>query len=380
VTGIGLVGCGDMGRRVARDVVAVAPAAQVRALLDPDPEAVERARGDFPDAAPCADLDALLGRDDVDWVMIASPNRHHADQAVAALRAGRHVFLQKPIATTLEDALRIRAARDAAGREVVVGFNLRYAAHYRRIHALLADGAIGRLTSFEFNETLDWNHGGFIFGDWRRRRADAGTMLLEKCCHDVDVANWLTGSRVTRVASFGGRSFFTPANAAALERVGRTHSGRQGYMTWDRPGQRAPFTDDTDLVDHQVAILEYASGVRASFHFDANTALPERRLYLCGTEGTLRADLYGGRIELRRIGFGERVEDHGRGDAGLHGGGDAVLAEELAATMTSGHSPATTLEDGLAAAVVCLAVDEALEGGTVVDLAERWARVDRGNA
>lgn len=375
--GVGLIGCGQMGLRVAEGVVEANPSIRMRAAFDPSPVSRVAASAAFgPELDHEASLQALLARDDIDWVMIASWNRFHADQAVAAFAAGKHVFCQKPLALGLDDCLRMREAWRASGREFVIGFNLRYAPHYRAIRAVIDGGTLGQLVSMEFSETLDFNHGGFIFGDWRRHTADAGSQILEKCCHDIDLANWFTGSRAARVASFGGRDVFTPAHAGAMDRVGVTRSGRQGYMTWERPGQLAPFTDDTDLVDNQVAILEYENGVRASFHFNAQAGIPERRMLLLGTEGALRADLYSGRIEVKRVGFGTPIEEHGAGSVAEHGGGDEVLAEALAATM-SAHAPTlTSLDDGLAAAVTCFAIDAALASGEVVSLAPLWARVD----
>ena len=97
----------------------------------------------------------------------------------------------------------MREAWQQSGKQFVIGSNLRYSPHYRKVKSILDSGAIGDIISMEFNETLEFNHGGFISGDWRRFRSDAGTHLLEKACHDVDLANWVVGSRASRVFSFG---------------------------------------------------------------------------------------------------------------------------------------------------------------------------------
>lgn len=375
--GIGMIGCGNMGRAVAHEVAQQSDAVSIRAIFDPDAAAVTATRTLFGDEFAVADsTEALVNRDDVDWVMIASWNCFHAEQTIAAFAAGKHVFCQKPLATTLEDCLAMRDAWRRSGQQFVIGFNLRYAPHYRKVRELLDAGVIGDLVSFEFNETLDFNHGGFIMGDWRRNTRHAGSHLLEKCCHDIDIANWMTGSRASRVASFGGLDFFTADNASALERVGKTRSGRQGYQTWRDGATLNPFTVDKDILDNQVIVIEYENGARATLHLNSNTALPERRLYLCGTEGTLRADLYTGTIEYRRIGFGTETVRVDSGASDLHGGSDVVLAQELIATMQAGDAPSTTLDDGLDAALTCFAIDEAQASGQVVRLDEYWAKVD----
>ena len=167
-----------------------------------------------------------------------------------------------------------------------------------------------------------------------------------------------------------------PENADALERVGKTRSGRQGYMTWRENKSLNPFTTDKDIIDNQVSIIEYENGVRASLHMNSNTGIPERRMYICGSNGTLRADVYTGDIEVRRIGFGSEIENHSTKGAGMHGGGDQVLAEELIATMPRGDETSTTFEDGLLAAVTCFAIDEAMDTGNVVALQPYWEKVD----
>jgi Predicted dehydrogenases and related proteins len=137
---------------------------------------------------------------------------------VAALAAGKNIFLEKPLATTLEDCLAIRSAQKKSGAQVFFGFCLRYAPHFRRVKQIVTSGDLGDILSFEFNETLFFSHGGYIVGNWRRLTKNAGPHILEKCSHDMDIANWLLGSRAVRVASFGGRNFFTPKYKHIQER------------------------------------------------------------------------------------------------------------------------------------------------------------------
>jgi hypothetical protein len=95
-------------------------------------------------------------------------------------------------------------------------------------------------------------------------------------------------------------------------------------------------------------------------------------MYICGTEGTLRADVITGQIEVKRIGFGVQLEDCSTDASGGHGGGDSVLGASLADSMVRGTPPPTSLEDGLRAAFTAFGLDEALRSGTVVDLTPLW--------
>ncbi|HKI74698.1 MAG TPA: Gfo/Idh/MocA family oxidoreductase [Pseudomonadales bacterium] len=374
---IGLIGVGSMGRYVADLVQKKSNEVHLSSLYDPNEDSVAKTREYVGfDGRVCDSVEDLLAGKS-DWVMIASWNAFHAEQSIAAFRAGKNVFCQKPLATTLDECLAMRDAWRQSGKQFVIGFTLRYSPHYRRLSQLVLSGAIGDIVSMDFNETLGFNHGGYIMGDWRRLKANAGSHVLEKCCHDIDIANWLIGARARRVASFGGTDFFTPENERHIERLGVDEKGRDAYRVRRGTIGENPFTGDKDIVDNQVVILEYENNVRASFHMNSNSGIPERRMYLCGTEGTIRSDVITGRIELQRIGFDTQIEDCSSEVAGMHGGGDDVLASELVSAMLQGTPMSAGIEEGLNAAVTCFAIDEAMDSGQVVDMAPWWERVDR---
>lgn len=375
---VGIIGAGGRVRGLAALLTGQNPNIEVTALFDPLDRSVTAARELFGDSvAVYSTYRELLEKSGVDWVMIGSWNSHHRDQIVDSLGAGKHVFTEKPLAVSLDQCHDIANAYAGSGRLFTIGFTLRYSPHYRTIKEIVDSGAVGEVVSLEFNETLSFNHGGYIMGDWRRLTANAGTHLLEKCCHDVDIINDLVGSRVRRAASFGGLDFFTPGNEHHIARVGKDATGRDAYRTWPGSVGLNPFTSDKDIVDNQVAILEFDSGVRATFHTNCNMAIPERRIYLGGTEGTLRADLIAGRIEYQRIGFDTELVDASTEARGGHGNGDPVLCAHLATMMTEGAESLTTLEDGINSAVVCFGIDRAMETGTVYDLTTLWDRVDQ---
>ena len=375
--GIGLIGCGGRMREVVRNLTMATDRIEIVALCDPNPHSVAAARETYsPTAQVYEDYRALVRDPAVEWVMIGSWNCFHAEHTLAAFEAGKHVFCEKPLALNVSDCLAMRDAWIASGKLFSIGFTLRYSPHYRRIKEILASGKIGSILSMEFNETLAFNHGGYIHADWRRKSEWAGSHLLEKCCHDLDLVNWMTDSLALRAASFGGCDFFTAANAHHPARLGSSPEGKAAFMTWNKDTIHGniinPFNDDKDIVDNQVAILQFANGIRASFHTNCSAAIPERRMYICGTEGTLRADVMTGLLEMRRIGFDSTMEDCRTEAMGGHGGGDPVLGAGLADTMLNGAPPLTSLEDGLRAAFTAFGLDEAQRTGTVVDLTPLW--------
>ena len=159
-----------------------------------------------------------------------------------------------------------------------------------------------------------------------------------------------------------------------IERIGPNEKGQAAYCAWDDPHRCNPFDGKADIFDNQVAILEYASGVRGTFHTNCNTGTPERRFYVCGTEGTLRADLASDTIEVRRIGWDTKTEKiHTHVDAG-HGGGDEVMAGAMVETLLRKAAPLASYQEGLASAIVAFAIDQAADEGRVIDLNAMWRR------
>lgn len=374
---IGMIGTGGRLRGVVRRLLQsdTTGRLEIVAAYDPDSGSLDTLDQVFGKTVRRAASDeALINDPEVDWVFIGSWNSEHARQSVAALNAGKNVFCEKPLATEFEGCLAIRDAVARTGKAFAFGLVLRYSPHYVRLKEVLESGVIGKIISFEFNETLGFNHGGYIFGNWRRKRANAGTHLLEKCCHDIDLANWMIGSLPVQVASFGGRDFFTPENQGEVERIGPNAEGKAAFSLWPDPHHKNPFDGEADIFDNQVAILQYANGVRGTFHTNVNASLRERRFYICGTRGSIRADLVSGIIEVRENGWTARSEVYDTNAGDGHGGGDEVMANSLLATLTQGTAPAAGVLEGLHSALAAFALDEAADTGKVVDVRELWCR------
>ncbi len=374
--GIGIIGCGKRVRGLARLLQECrGQAIRTAAVVDPSDESIRLAREALnPELRVCRTVEELVQSPDIEWVIVGSPNAAHREHVVAAFRAGKHVFCEKPLAISLEDCLEMRDAQKASGRKFFFGLCLRYSPFYRKIMDVLRNGGVGDIISLEFNETLDFNHGGYIMGNWRRLRENAGTHLLEKCCHDIDIANWLIDSPAIRVASFGDLNFFRPENVRHMERLGTHSSGKPAYQVWPDPSPENPFTAEKDIVDNQVLILEYANQVRACFHTNCNAGIPERRMYILGTEGSIRGDAREGRVEFRRIGFDEPLQVYDTGVRGGHAGGDERMIEDFAACILDGTPPPTGMDEGIRAAVTCFSADLALDNGTIQDITDSWKK------
>lgn len=375
--GIGVIGCGGRVRGLLQRLMSENKQFRLVALCDPLPASIEKTlQVTGADPVIYEDHRDLTRDPKVDWVMIGSWNCYHPEHAIAGFKAGKHVFCEKPFATNIRECKRILKAWRESNTLFTIGFTLRYSPHYVAIKRILDRGTIGDIVSLEFNETLHFAHGGHIMSDWRRRREFTGSHLLEKCCHDIDLVQWMVESHATRVASFGGTNFFLPKNEFMMKKLGKEpRSGRPAYLTWEQPSYENPFTGDHDIVDNQVAIIEYANSVRATFHTNLHAGIPERRMYIVGTLGALRSDVIAGTIEVAKVGFKEKVKDMASGVKGGHGGGDEVLCKSLAATMLRGKPPRTSIREGLVSAVTTFGIDKAMETGRTVNMAPLWKQV-----
>ncbi len=140
---LGVIGLGGRGRYFAR-AYDNHPEAELVAIADPDPQALDRCRPMFGDGIDYyADLDEFLAREDMPSVVIASPDFAHRDNAVQAFGYGKHVLLEKPIAQSVADSDDIIRAWDEAGTVLCVGLELRYSAIFMRMREILDAGTIG---------------------------------------------------------------------------------------------------------------------------------------------------------------------------------------------------------------------------------------------
>lgn len=134
------------------------------------------------------DLDAMLADPELHAVILATPDRLHARQAIAAARAGKHVFVEKPMATSLADAEAMRAAADAADIKLAVGYHLRWHAGLRALRTKILAGALGRILHLR----VAWTFVERDPGNWRAG-ADVGRWwsLAAVGTHALDLAHWL---------------------------------------------------------------------------------------------------------------------------------------------------------------------------------------------
>ncbi len=324
-----------------------------------------------------ASAEELVRAGGFDLLMIGSPNHLHLDQIRLGLEAGVKVFSEKPIVATLEQSYELAALLGRYGHDrLLVGLVLRYAPLYRDLLAARDAGSLGKIVSIEAAEHIFPYHGAFFMRDWRRYEKWSGSFMLEKCCHDLDLYNGLIGARPERVASFGGRKTFIPANDPQLEGVNDLSLYHRKPSGWN--GSDKVFDSDGDIIDYQVAIIEYANGVGMNFHTNLNAPDQFRRFAVFGTRGQAEGDFIRGFLKVTDVMSEKRITETEYTATALsqhYGADEQMAAEVIAHVMQGGPLPVSPL-DALEAGILALATDEARRSRAVVDLRPVWDRYD----
>jgi len=373
--GVAVIATGSRSRNVVTHLLEDGETVSVKSVHDPDTALAERAVEEWGGGARiCASYQEAIDTVGVDWVMVFSPNSFHREHIIAAFDAGKSVFSEKPLATTIDDCRAIHDSFTKSGLTFATGFVLRYAPLCRRIKQEIDAGTIGRILSIDGNENIAPAHGAYIMRNWRRLVELSGPHILEKCCHDLDLINWFVGSVPSRVAAFGSLDFFVPENAPLREKY-RVNE-LSPFDGWADPHAVAdPFESDKTIMDTLVSIMQYRNGVKVQFQATMSNAIPERRMYIAGTEGTIIAELYSGTLRVQRVGEPPREVEKLTG--GGHGGGDDFIMKSLYETMLTGTPPLCSGEEGLQSAVVALAIDRAASGDGTFNLEPVWSELGR---
>lgn len=192
---IGLIGCGRIAQIAHLDALTRLSDATVVALADRDRAQLDRAAEQVPEAATYTDYEQLLADSDAEAVLICLPSAMHAEGAIAAFEAGKHVYIEKPMATTLEDAQAVLAAQERAGTVGAVGFNFRFGTMHQQARQHIQSGSIGDVAYARTTFTSPPR----ALKSWKQTRAGGGGALLILGSHHVDLVPYLLGQDIEEV-------------------------------------------------------------------------------------------------------------------------------------------------------------------------------------
>jgi 1,5-anhydro-D-fructose reductase (1,5-anhydro-D-mannitol-forming) len=240
--GWGIVGLGRSADTLVAPAITADPASRLVAAVSRD--AARASAFAERHGAPTAgtDLAAMLADPAVDVVAITSPNALHAEQAIAAARAGKHVYCDKPLATSGRDAERVLEACATAGVRIGMNFQTRYHACFREARAIIERGEIGEVIAVQ----VDSSSGDVHFAGWRAEPDLAGLGAVNNIAvHLYDLLRYLLAAEVREVSAL-----FDTGRDGGLERVPMVLMRfSSGVLAYANGNQRTPFPLN-DIVIH----------------------------------------------------------------------------------------------------------------------------------
>jgi predicted dehydrogenase len=208
---VGLIGAGRVALANHVPGLTLLPQVEVTAVCDADAGVLASAARTLPSARPFASVADLIASDTIDAVVIATPNHVHKEITLAAVRAGKHVLCEKPLALTTADAREMEQAADAAGVRHMTAFTYRFVPAMRYMRHLVSSGALGAPRHFRAWRFQDWGRRALA---WRQLKAQAGTGELgDMLSHRLDYAHLLVGP-IAQVMAMTQRVWDTRLDAA----------------------------------------------------------------------------------------------------------------------------------------------------------------------
>ncbi|MHC4885769.1 MAG: Gfo/Idh/MocA family protein [Planctomycetota bacterium] len=394
---VGIIGAGHRGIHSFGKLIEKHAEGQVTALCDPNRVRAEAAAevlgGEY---AIYTEVEAMLEAEDLDAVVITSPDYCHAENAVASIAKGANVLLDKPLATTVKGCKAIIDSAKNAGKVAMMGFNLRHDPTLKRLKELIDDGVLGRIFLIENREFYDG--GRSYMSRWNRKYELCGGLWIHKGSHDFDVFNWLLDfPKPVKVSATAGLSVFTPENIpfeveegkpvgptcgeCAYRKTCPDYFGYEGEKMWAKEAVAEDsyvkdlciYTSDKDVHDNGISIVEYEGGIRAS-HLECFVTSQTDRLYtVVGTKGQAEVSLHNRTIVVKPRWSQETVTYQIPEVKGGHGGADPGLVDTFLEVISGKRENSSTIEHGLWSTAIGQAAEIASREERTVTLEELMA-------
>ncbi|GGJ02352.1 oxidoreductase [Alicyclobacillus cellulosilyticus] len=346
----GIIGAGNIGRVHAQTIAQLGGAAEVVAVTDAYLALAEQLAADFQVRKVYASAAELLADPDVDAVIICVPNKYHAQLAVEALQAGKHVVLEKPMAINATEAKKVVEAQRAADRLLMVPHQMRWEPVVEQVKEQVAKGALGRI----YHAKTGWMRRKGIpgWGTWFTQKAESGGgPLIDIGVHMLDLALYLMGN--PRPVAVTGATFaeFGPH--------------RRGIGSWGRPNWEGTY-DVEDLASAFIR-MEDGSTLTLEVSWAAHTDLEQNGpfVHLLGSLGG--ASIHGARGKLLTEQFDRTV------DLELSPGPDAppervAMFRHFLACVAAGREPVSNALTGYTNNLILDAIYESSRTGREVVL------------
>ncbi len=325
---VGLIGVGGRGRH-AWQTHKPEEGCEIVAGFDPNPEAFVLAREEIPNIEMYSDYREMLKNADIDVVFISSPDFCHEEQAVASLEAGKAVYLEKPMAITIEGCDRILKAAMETGSKLFIGHNMRHFPVILKMKEVIDSGLIGEIRAGWCRHFINYG-GDAYFRDWHSEQRYSTGLLLQKGAHDIDVMHWLMGGYTKSVVGMGMLSVY--------DKCARRSPETPGSAKWDvnhwPPLELNGFSPIIDVEDHNMIMMQLDNGTQASYVQCHYTPDAERNYTFIGTKGRVENIGDHGKAEVHvwtQRGPRETpdIVYHLKEMAGGHGGSDIGIVQSF---------------------------------------------------
>lgn len=356
-----------------------------------------------------------------DAIINGTMDEQHLVTSVPLLNAGYDMLLEKPFAVNEKEMRELVACAKKNNSKVMICHVLRYTPFYYGIKEIVNSGEIGDIINIQTTEHVSYHHlsTSYIRGKWANSKNCHTSMLLAKCCHDLDIMMWMMSeTKPKKISSFGGKFQFKPENAPAgagticmkdcplvdtcvysTKRLYIDHPDRWAFYVWDAlegiknptiedkinlmksdsPYARCIYKCDNDVVDHQSVMVEFESGATGTHNMVGGSSEPRRDIHIIGTKGEIFGNFEDSKFTVLKINpspdaHNEEcdVEEHDLrvtgdmvGAYGGHGGGDERLAADFVKFIRGEeHSLAcTSIFDSVAGHLSVYLADQSRENG-----------------
>ncbi len=404
-TGVGIIGTGRRGYDLGMCIIDLSDRTklEIRALNNRTRVRMEEARDAFlskyaekggsPEINLYENYEDLVRDPAVKLIIVVSPQNVHREHAVAALRTGKKVLLDKPMAHRLDEAVVIRKEEVGSDNPLFIGFTRRYETTWLKTFDLVKDGAIGDLKMILVKDVLPYH---IYFHDWHRRMEWSGGVIADKISHLFDACNWFAQSDAERLSAFGGRAVFQPEKDPPSRCIGcdrdcpyrvvTVHDDSRPDMMTDFSSSRERETQlekihdncvwlpGADINDHGVINVAYENGVKASIFWSVfGPDSDDQEVFeLVGDRGKI--------VLTRQIGEILVISDYGKKQEKIstktgtfdksHFGADHQLILELDGFL-KGAPPVISGREGLAASRLVEAAHRSINtGGELIHMRE----------
>ena len=358
-----------------------------------------------------------------DVVINGTMDHQHVPTTLPLLAAGYDMLLEKPFATHEAEMWQLVEAARHHERKVMICHVLRFTPFYAAIRQQILNNAIGAILSVQTLEHVSYHHMAvaFIRGKWAQKSYSHSTMLMAKCCHDLDLIAWMKSGIAPRaVASFGSNVQFRPENAPegagtrclvdcpiepdclySARKHYIDHPYRWSFYVWEglehldpptladkvrslethNPYGRCVWKTKMDVVDHQSVLVEFEDGATATHNMIGGASRPSRAIHLVGTRGEIQGVFEDQRFVIRHIDprpgheYAETLVDltaggDMHGAFGGHGGGDLRLVADFVRVIRGEPVSISTthLQDSVAGHLMGFAADRAMAEHCVVNI------------